>query len=253
MIRHLIILLVIGAACYGAVNWVYRQVDDGFAELSRPTPGRDDGDGGAGADVSSGGADDGIASDPERPVDIDVITKRNIFLPSSVGTAGSGDAGGLFSGGAPGEPDLLLIGTVLQSDGGNRAVLYDIEQKRQLLVKEGDVVSGVTITRIQPGKAAISRRGRSETLDQADAAAYRREQQSGSGVPGGHDGSGRFGSSGNPESQAGAAPAVPQTTGTVKGESEVGEPQDGEGRLQIDPATFGKESGGVIVKGRIDK
>jgi len=242
MIRHLLIVLVIGAACYGAVTWIYRQLDDGFVQLSRPeSAGESSTEGPATPSVGSTDA----ARDPagDGPVDIGVITRRNIFLSPGVAPAGEDGSGGSRGG----EPDLLLIGTVLQSDGKNRAVLYEVEEKRQLLLTEGDAVNGATVTRIMPGRVVISRRGRSETLAQADAAEYRRGRLPG---PGGQ--SGLTGSTDTGIPVAEPATAL-QPAGAVDGTGGDGGPGEQGRRLEVDPEAFGTERGGMIIKGRITK
>lgn len=226
MIKHLIILLLVGAACYGGVNWMYRQLDDGFSK-EKPS--------GSAADNQASLEKNLSENTGQTTIDTELITRRNIFLvPDAAEGADSGNDP-LASLQRSSTPDLILIGTVVHTDGDHRAIIYRVDQEKQLLVKEGDVINGVSIKQILPGKTIVSRQGRSEMLDIAAASELRRAKQ-------------------NVINVKSAPPAAPDSVEDAVDPIDAEQPdEDGQPPLQVDPGTLGKISDGTIIKGRISR
>ncbi len=65
----------------------------------------------------------------------------------------------------------VLVGTVLGAAGSSRAVIYDKSTGKQELCEVGDMVQGAVVREILRGKVIVTRNGRNEVLDIADAAA----------------------------------------------------------------------------------
>ena len=150
----------------------------------------------------------------------------------STPTSGGATPDGQLQGAAALEPDLLLVGTVVDSAGGNRAVILDVEEKKQLLLREGEMVNGVSISQISSGKVIISRAGRNERLDLAEPARIQALL------------------AGSASSQA--APALQINAVAPQGSSpEPGESAE-EGQ-RIDLNRLNQPEDKIIVKGRINK
>lgn len=219
---------------------MYRQVDEGFGDEGRKSQ----------VKTEAGFADarDQAAGAGRAQVDAELITRRNIFLaPDDMRTSDAGNNPLASLEGAG--PDLMLIGTVVQDNGssvddgnaggGSRAIIYLVEEEKQILVKVGDVVNGASVKQILPGKTLISRKGRNETLDVAAASELRRARKRG-------------------EQAAIQAPAKSNNT-TDPGPGKNGQaadkvPEEDESQpLLVDPSQLGKNTDGMIIKGRISK
>lgn len=167
---HLIALLAVGLLCFAAVSLFYYLTDSRFSAMP---PGQKT----LSAAGSGGGGNDSLTlpqpeHDDHAAADKEVITRRNVFLPRN-GRANRDMAAELLSGAAGEAPDLVLVGTAVGIAGESRAVIFDGEQKKQHLVREGDVINGASIRVILSGKVLISRQGREEILDIAEASRLR--------------------------------------------------------------------------------
>ncbi len=160
-------------------------------------------------------------------IDKEAITRRNLFLSGH--RAGDGGlAAALLDGGEEAQAGLLLVGTIIEIDGVNRAVVLDVEQKKQHLLKEGDMINGASVRRIDSGKVVISRQGRNELLDIAEAEKLR---------------------------AAANKPSPPDTEASLGGrsasaaeQSEEDEAEDSPVRVDLDK--LGQTDDRIIIKGR---
>ena len=155
--RHIVVLLALGMVCYFGVKAFYNRVDSSVSDR-REQPLQP-----AVADARKT-VQENI---DETEVDKEAITRRNLFLSEKR----EGDSGlaALLNDGEKVQANLLLVGTIVETDGVNRAVVLDVEQKKQHLLKEGDMINGASVRRIDSGRLIISRQGRNELLDIAEA------------------------------------------------------------------------------------
>lgn len=155
--RHFVVLLALTAICYFGVKAFYGRIDsvvDERRDLGQQRPASE--------------VDETVqAVDQLSKFDKEVITRRNLFLPPSRQQSGGNLNDSVDVGGAT-DPDLLLIGTIIETGGLNRAVVLDVEEKKQVMLSEGEIISGVSIRQIFSGKVIISRQGRNEMLDIAE-------------------------------------------------------------------------------------
>ena len=156
---HLVVLMALALVCYFGVKAFYSRFDSA-AIGTRDLPPRP-----AASDTTATAQAGYASAEPDK----EAITRRNLFLPVSR-QSDSVKPNGQVQGGDALEPDLLLVGTVVDSGGGNRAVILDVEEKKQLLLREGEMVNGASIRQILAGKVIISREGRNELLDIAESA-----------------------------------------------------------------------------------
>jgi len=216
IVRHLAVLLMLGAGGYFGVKAFYQQIDG--AVLSSP---------GTAASVEIADAGPDPAAGRAEPVDREAISRRNIFLPKR--SAGQGDySAELLNSLQPAEPDLVLMGTIIEKDGTNRAVILDVENKKQNLLKEGDVINGASIRQISPGKVVVSRQGKNELLDISEARRLR--------IPAARP----------PNLES----AVEFFSGAAEDDAEAGGSGTDAG-LKIDMNRLQQERPGIVVKGRV--
>ncbi len=160
--RHIFVLLILTVACYFGVKAMYSRIDNSFNEgrnlRSEQTTRKE--------------AEPGQARDPVAELDKEAITRRNLFLSSSQ-QRGSVNYGGAEAVSDGLQPDLLLVGTIVESGGLSRAVVLDVKKKEQVMLSEGDMINGASVRKIDMGKVVISRQGRNELLDIAESAKLR--------------------------------------------------------------------------------
>ena len=156
--KHVLGLMVLGILCFAGVKLFYYLLDNSVV------------DGGAGSllsdnrDRAQQGQDMKVIAGAATGVDKEAIIRRNVFLPRAEQKAN--DIGSeLLASLEPSGLDLVLVGTVIETGGENRAIIFNIEEKKQDLVREGDVIKGASIKQILPGKVVISRQGNNEMLD----------------------------------------------------------------------------------------
>jgi hypothetical protein len=239
---HLVVLIVLGLLCFGAVSLFYYLADSRFSTTQIKKSGPVDTTFGAAADPERrGSAEDMIQAVDDK----EAITRRNVFLSrSKQNRRGTGDD--LLESAPPSSLDLVLIGTVMDSGGSGRAVIYDLEDKKQHLLREGDVIKGASLRQIMPGRVIISRQGNNEMLDIAEAVKLRTAMNT---VP--------FPDQ-NQQGEADVArqQLVEQLTGAVLGQdSAPASREDGSSSeqtgLRVDLNRLGESGMGVNVKGRI--
>ena len=220
--RHVITLLALVMLCYFGVRAFYGRIDleaDGHRDKAEHRP--------AGARVETVQVGDGLGE-----IDKEAITRRNLFLPSA-GLQGGGTSDGPMDSGEGAEPDLLLVGTIIETGGLNRAVILDVEEEKQVMLSEGDMINGVSVRQIDSGKVVINRQGQSELLDIADAAKIRAAIMD-------------VTSDTTTASRLRATSALP--------ENSLGEDAESEDQgLRIDLNKLSGKEGRVIVKGRISE
>jgi hypothetical protein len=219
--RHFMVLLALAVICYFGVKAFYGRIDSALnGSLDRPQQGP----AGAAIETSRDGA--GLSQ-----IDKEAITRRNLFLPPSGQQGGAGPGEALP--GAAAEPDLLLVGTIVEAGGRNRAVILDVEGKKQVMLSEGEMINGVSIRQIDSGKVVISRQGRNEMLDIAETIKIQAAARA--TVPG---------AAGGPT--LGRAPARPDSS-----LEEVDESEDDP--LRVDLNRLDGVHQGIIVKGRVSE
>lgn len=221
--RHITLLLLLGAACYFGVNALYGRIDRSIVADPRPLP----------QDrevqvVMVGGATDDQVSGSAK----EAITKRNLFLPLN-GANAADYSPALLTGPESSDGSLLLMGTIMETGGVDRAVILDVEGKQQHLVQKGDEINGARVMKITPGKIVISLGGQNQLLDVDEALKLRSlaagEPASGSGVTGVVD--------------------IPTVSPNRGDKDSVGEIEP----LQIDLGELQETKGRIFVKGRINK
>ncbi len=216
-VRHIVVLLALVMVCYFGVKAFYNRVDSRLAER-RVEPLQP---------AAHETAVTGQKSIDENEIDKEAITRRNLFL-SGPRAGDGGLAAALLDGGEEAQAGLLLVGTIVETDGANRAVVLDVEQKKQHLLKEGDMINGASVRRIDSGKVVISRQGRNELLDIAEAEKLR---------------------------AAANKPSPPDTEASLDGrsasapeQSEEDEAEDSPVRVDLDK--LGQTDERIIIKGR---
>lgn len=219
--RHIVVLLTLGIICYFGVQTFYSRLDSRMVErLDRPEQ-----------EIESRITADAPVGEMSSELDKEVITARNLFL--SVDR--QGDQSTVEVSAAAGEdeqPDLLLVGTIVESGGANRAVVLDVENNRQMLLREGDIIGGASIRQIKMGRVIISRQGRNELLDIAESAKVRATLTGQGG---------------------GTTSAALTTVQLPAGEDESEEDEGAEKPLRIDLQKLDKANERVLVKGRISE
>ena len=216
-VRHIVVLLALVMVCYFGVKAFYNRVDSRVSE-HRVQPLQP---------AASETLETGQKSIDENGIDKEAITRRNLFL-SGQREGDGGLAAAFLDGGEEGQADLLLVGTIVETDGVNRAVVLDVEQKKQHLLKEGDMINGASVRRIDSGKVVISRQGRNELLDIAEAEKLR---------------------------AANNKLIAPDTESSLGGGSASAAEQNQEdeaedGPVRVDLDRLGKTDGRMIIKGR---
>ena len=219
-VGHLVVLMALALACYFGVKAFYDRFDTAAIGTRGQTPPR------ASSETSETAQAGNTSAEPDK----EAITRRNLFLPVSRQSGGVKPRNQLQDGVAL-EPDLLLVGTVVNSGGGNRAVILDVEKKKQLLLREGEMVNGASIRQILAGKVIISREGRNELLDIAESAKIQ-------AVLAG-------------QARAAAVPVLQMNSADP--ESATPESDDGVENVQrIDLNRLDEADGKIIIKGRLN-
>jgi len=216
-VRHIVVLLALVMACYLGVKAFYNRVDSSVSD--RPVQPLQP--------AASETLETGRKSIDENGIDKEAITRRNLFL-SGQREGDGGLAAALLDGADEAQAGLLLVGTIVETDGVNRAVVLDVEQKKQHLLKEGDMINGASVRRIDSGKVVISRQGRNELLDIAEAEKLRAATNK-LIAP-------------DTESSLGGGSA------STAEQNQEDEAEDGPVRVDLD--RLGKTDGGMIIKGR---
>lgn len=217
--RHLLVMLALGAGCYFGVTALYHQIDSRFMSNS------------VGSELLETAA---VLSDrsaePAGQIDREVINRRNIFLPKKSTRQGN-DATNLMESLVPSKAELVLVGTIVENGSGSRAVIYDMANEKQRLLKEGDVINGASIRQISSGKVVISRQGKNELLDIAEARELRALNRE----------------------MPGQAAAVIEFSAERSGEMVDKERNGADSGLKIDINRLGEIRSGINIKGRFSK
>ncbi len=72
---------------------------------------------------------------------------------------------------------IVLMGTIGDNEGGNRAIIVDKKTLKQQIYRQGEGVQGATIKEIRRGKVILTSAGRDEILDMDEAAKLRPAQK----------------------------------------------------------------------------
>jgi hypothetical protein len=121
----------------------------------------------------------------ENKIDYQIILQRNLFGPPP-----ETDKSAISSVSKPVEPltatslEIVLMGTIIGSEGAERAIILDKKSQKQELYEKGDAVQGALVKDIERGKAIISHNGKDEILDMSEAAKVRPPVISAPVVPG---------------------------------------------------------------------
>ncbi|MDK9708463.1 MAG: hypothetical protein OEL83_15575 [Desulforhopalus sp.] len=159
----IVTLLVITLCCIGIVEGGYRGLEYLMARATAQpanVPAR------AGAANMAGQAGTGKKHDHR------IILARNLF-----GAIPGNGAGGL----ATEAPDTLaasglgivLMGTIGDHEGGDRAIILDQKTGKQQIYRQGDTLQGKSVREIRRGKVILTANGRDEVLDISEAAKLR--------------------------------------------------------------------------------
>ena len=157
-VRHLVVLLALGLICYFGVKALYSRLDGSVPDGRNRQPPL----------TETQTTESALESGDQGDIDKEAITRRNLFLRAS----GEGEreySATSFGGAEASKPDLLLIGTIIEAGGLDRAVVLEVEQNKQHLLKIGDMINGVSVLQIDSGRVIISRQGRTELLDIAES------------------------------------------------------------------------------------
>jgi general secretion pathway protein C len=217
--RHFVVVSALIILCYFAVHALYGRIDsalDGRRNMAEQPSGH-------AADLVQAGAS-------SSHIDKEAITRRNLFLPSSGRQGGTASRDPVGSGEGA-EQDLLLVGTIIESGGRNRAVILDVEDKKQVMLGEGDMIKGVSVRQIYSGKVVISRQGQNELLDIAEAVKIRAASMD-------------MASGDTTASTLGTTSLLPKNSLQEDDESE-------DERLRVDLNKLKKKDDRIIVKGRL--
>ncbi len=107
-----------------------------------------------------------------------VILARNLF--AVVPTKESGRLAALadsLDGLQPTSLGIVLMGTIGDNEGGNRAIIFDKKTLEQQIYRQGQSVQGAVIKEIRRGKVVITANGLDEILDMSEAAKFRPVQK----------------------------------------------------------------------------
>ncbi len=116
-----------------------------------------------------------VADEAVEAHDYHVILQRNLFGSPP----GQADQAGIKRGADSGEDlqktslDIVLMGTIKDADGADRAIILDKSKKKQGLYEPGDAIQGATVKEIFRGKVILVYNGRDEMLDMSEAAKER--------------------------------------------------------------------------------
>jgi type II secretory pathway component PulC len=122
----------------------------------------------ASSDVSSTGT-----ADRSKKAAYQVILARNLFAAASGGEVERPVVHGNLEGMAASHLDILLLGTIDDQEGGNRAVILDKKTSKQHIHRQGEEIEGVVIKEIRRGKVVLVVKGREAILDMSEAAKQR--------------------------------------------------------------------------------
>ena len=110
-----------------------------------------------------------------------VILARNLFAAASGGEAERPAAHGSVEGMDGGHLDILLLGTIEDGEGGNRAVILDKKTSKQHIHRQGEEIKGSVIKEIHRGKVVLVVKGIEAILDMSESAKQRPAFATGSG------------------------------------------------------------------------
>ena len=215
--RHVFVVLILGMVCFFGVKAFYSRVENGVSDSPEQSP----------RPAASEALGSGQLGDDRGEIDKEAITRRNLFLAGN--SEGNSDISSLLNGSGVNKVDLLLVGTIVESGGVNRAVVLDVEQKKQHLLREGDMINGASVRRIDSGRVTISRQGRNELLDITEAEKVRATTTELTALD-------------NTDNKQ-REPVSVTTEQNQDNETE-------ESPLRVDLERLGEMSGGVIIKGR---
>lgn len=105
--------------------------------------------------------------------DANIILTRNLFgqqFTSETPAAPAVDVAATLD---KSDLEVVLVGTIGDSEGTQRAIILDKKSRKQELYKEGDEVKGANIKEILRGKVILDIEGKEELLDMSEAATVR--------------------------------------------------------------------------------
>jgi len=115
-------------------------------------------------------ADDGdvIVKDSRKPIDYEIIVKRNLFAVDESAVVEEPDTDDLATL-EMSSLNVVLMGTVSGTDDEQRAIIYDKKDRRQELYQVGDYIEQAIIKQIMRGKVILNLNGKDEMLDISEA------------------------------------------------------------------------------------
>lgn len=132
--------------------------------------------------MSAPASEDGLAL-KVRKVAIDrkngsqIIVARNLFSASGNEVGHLGASANTLDALEATSLGIVLMGTIEDSSGGNRAIILDKKTLEQQIYRQGETVQEAVIKEILRGKAILSVHGQDEILDMSEAAKLRPVQQ----------------------------------------------------------------------------
>ncbi|MFH0784264.1 MAG: type II secretion system protein N [Pseudomonadota bacterium] len=121
-------------------------------------------------------------ADTPKKYGYQVILARNLFaaVPAKESSRLAAFADSL-DGLKPTSLGIVLMGTIGDNEGGNRAIIFDKKTLEQQIYRRGQSVQGAMIKEIRRGKVVIALNGLDEILDMSEAAKVRPAQKAGDG------------------------------------------------------------------------
>jgi hypothetical protein len=102
-----------------------------------------------------------------------VILARNLFAAVTGGEVARPAARANLESMDASHLDILLLGTVDDREGGNRAVILDKKTSKQRIHRQGEEIEGAVIKEIRRGKVILAVKGKEAILDMSEAAKQR--------------------------------------------------------------------------------
>ena len=102
-----------------------------------------------------------------------IILARNLFAAASGGEVARPAAHGNLEGMDASHLDILLLGTIDDREGGNRAVILNKKTSKQYIHRQGEEIEGAVIKEIHRGKVVLVVKGKEAILDMSEAAKQR--------------------------------------------------------------------------------
>ncbi len=153
-------LLLITAFCFGMVEWFYFWLETRLtAEVRSPLV----------ASVSTPVLlTETTAEELAKRYDSSIIVDRNLFAARTEADE-ERSSFDFINNLEPSSLDVVLMGTVSGTDGAERAIIYDRNERKQELYRTGDYIQQAVIRKILRGKVILNFDGKDEILDIAEA------------------------------------------------------------------------------------